>query len=317
MGVAQKKPNKTTTNKAFRMIGKHYTVTSTSGGETSSYLAVKYPTDINIFAVVCIDCPEHKTDKALIKYAENKFQKYCPLFPDFQATAEDDDTLWAMIELEQFLGKEIVWVRGKLFDDVISTPNYNSGAPGKLPSWARRYCTVNMKLLPIFEYLYFNSLLPCHMNIGFRADETTDRIHKFYFKKDGTPKNPHHFKYPINSNNFGEFRQNWESIYYRRCHFPLKEDGITKDIVQDFWKGKIKFPEISNCEGCFHKNIETIAYKCHTSPAKMRWWMRQEQKGKGTWKDSRVTYERISQSKIGRQMTLKEAATCDSGGCTD
>jgi diphthamide synthase (EF-2-diphthine--ammonia ligase) len=31
------------------------TINSLSGGKTSSYLAVHYPADIEVFAVVCID----------------------------------------------------------------------------------------------------------------------------------------------------------------------------------------------------------------------------------------------------------------------
>lgn len=31
------------------------TVTSISGGRSSAYMAVNFPTDVNIFALVCID----------------------------------------------------------------------------------------------------------------------------------------------------------------------------------------------------------------------------------------------------------------------
>ena len=289
------------------------TVDSLSGGESSSMMATLTKADIRIFSVVCIDCPEHKTDPALIRYTQDKFQKYCPNYPDFQATAEDDQTLIAMMELEQYLGKEIVWVRGKSFDDLLRSKSLFGGERTRLPSWARRYCTSEMKLLPIFEYLYFHALTPCHMNIGFRFDEPT-RIKKMYFNKDG-PKNSHFFHYPLDCNFFGEHRMNWKDVYYRRCHFPLYENLIVKDQVRAFWKGKIAFPEISNCEGCFHKNIETIAIKCHSSPAKMRWWMRQEKIGKGTWRDDKITYERIAKSKIGSQLKLSEVSECESEGC--
>lgn len=307
-------------------------VDSLSGGESSSMMAAYSNANVRVFSVVCIDCPEHKTDKKLIQYTQDKFQKFCPNYTDFQATAEDDATLWAMIELEQFLGEEIVWVRGKSFDEVLSTKSIFGGEPTRLPSWARRYCTSEMKLLPIFEYVYFNSLTPCHMNIGFRYDETEafhgdatkDRVRKFYYSwhketKTWIPKNPHHFHYPINCNvvasSDGKKRMNWDYIYYRRAHFPLVEMGANKDMVTDFWKGKINFPKISNCEGCFHKNIETIAYKCNASPAKMRWWMRQENRGKGTWRDDKISYETIGNSKIGRQLKLSEVSECESEGC--
>ena len=292
------------------------TVNSLSGGRTSSYMAVKYPADVNVFAVVCIeDCPEHLTDPAILRYARDKFEKYCPNYPDFIATAEDDRTLLAMMELEQFIGKEIVWVRGESFDNLIANGGRKifGGASTRLPSWARRYCTTEMKLLPIFEYLYFAGLLPCHMNIGFRSDEPK-RIENFY----APGKNGHHFHYPVNCRTYGEKKQNWESIYYRRAHFPLFTDGTTSDTVNKFWEGKIDFPKISNCEFCFHKNLETIALMCRLSPTKLPWWKSQEEKGKGTWRDDNITYETISKSRLAQRLDLFEqnVCGCTSEGCT-
>lgn len=303
-----------------------HTVNSVSGGATSAMMAELYPADVNVFAVVCIeDCPEHKTDPAIIKYAKAKFERYCPNYPDFIATAEDDKTLVCVMELEQVLGKEIVWVRGKSFDQVIDERTKN-----RLPSWARRYCTVQMKLLPIFEYLYLNSFLPCLMNIGYRADETSNRIRNMYQAYDKELSKwvdkipgPHFFQYPVSCKNFGEHKQNWADIYYRRCKFPLVKDHITKPMVDSHWKGRIDFPKISNCEGCFHKEPEVIAYKCRFSPTKMPWWIRQEKKGKGKWYDIPLTYEQINDSNMVKNPpvdlfeSISNGAHCDSEGCTD
>lgn len=295
------------------------TIGSLSGGESSSYMAAKYPCDVNIFSVVCIDkgC-NHKTDVRLKIYARDKFEKYCPNYSDFEVTAEQDSTLWAMIDLEQYLGKEIIWVRGEGFDSILNGRHSSvlAGNKARLPSWARRYCTERMKLLPIFEYLYLNGLTPCHMNIGFRADETTDRAHKFYFNKDGSAKNPHFFHYPVNCNKFGQNQKSWKDIYYRRAHFPLKTNGVTRAMVKDFWKGKIKFPQISNCVGCFHKNIETIAVMCHLEVEKMKWFSEQEKRSMGTWRDDRITYETIANSKIGTQLRIEEVSECETEGCS-
>lgn len=293
-------------------------VGSLSGGESSSYMEEMFPSELPIFSVVCIDkgC-DHKTDPSIVKYARDKFEKYCPIYPDFFVTAEQDATLLAMIELEQHLGREIVWVRGESFDSIIGRrhESFKAGNNPWLPSWKRRYCTELMKLLPIFEYLYLNGHTPCHMNIGFRADETTDRVHKFYYDKDGNAKNPHFFKYPISSNYFGAFRKSWKDIYYRRAHFPLRDNGVTKEMVQSYWRGKIKFPKISNCVGCFHKNIETLAVMCNLEPAKMRWFAEQEKLNMGTWRDDRITYEKIAKSKLGTQLKIEEVSECESEGC--
>ena len=293
-------------------------------------MAANYPADVNVFAVVCIeDCPEHKTDPAIIKYAKDKFERFCPLYPDFIATAEDDKTLVAMMELEQYIGKEIVWVRGESFDSIIDAGGRRvfGGKPNRLPSWARRYCTSEMKLLPIFEYLYFNDLIPCLMNIGYRADETSNRIRKLYQKYDRASKTwedkkpgPHFFHYPVSCNVLNT-NQKWSNILYRRCRFPLVKNHITNVIVKEFWKGKIEFPVVSNCEGCFHKEPEVIAYKCRTSPTKMPWWIRQEKKGKGRWLDINLTYEQISNSKLPLMLDLMheiaDGGHCDSEGCTN
>ena len=87
------------------------TIHSLSGGKTSSYMAVHYPADYNIFALVMIDDLRCKPiDKGIVKYASDK------LGLDFIATAESDSTIYAMRDLEQLLGKEIIWVAGKSFD---------------------------------------------------------------------------------------------------------------------------------------------------------------------------------------------------------
>jgi len=125
-------------------------VNSISGGKTSSYIAVKYPADYNVFSLVCIDDKASAPkDPYVKKYVDKKLSEYTERYGEFIATAEDDKTLLALIDLEQLIGKEITWVRGASFDDVI-----DKGTKTRLPSWARRYCTEAMKLLPIFLWWY-------------------------------------------------------------------------------------------------------------------------------------------------------------------
>lgn len=58
------------------------TINSLSGGKSSSYLAVKFPAEYNVFSVVCIDEIKCKPkDKFIINYASEKLQI------DFIATA--------------------------------------------------------------------------------------------------------------------------------------------------------------------------------------------------------------------------------------
>src|SRR5690606_18215824 len=131
------------------------TVNSISGGKSSFYMAMHNPADINIFACVCIDYPPARPkDPEVLKYVLDK------LDGNFIASAEREKTLKAMMDIEQVLGKEIVWVRGKSFDQIIDE---NSA----LPTWARRFCTTEMKIIPMFEYLYPRYGKTIH-NIGFR-----------------------------------------------------------------------------------------------------------------------------------------------------
>jgi diphthamide synthase (EF-2-diphthine--ammonia ligase) len=105
------------------------TINSLSGGKTSSYLAVHYPADFNIFALVQIEDPNCKPkDESIVKYVSEKLGK------DFIATAESDLTLYAMRDLEQLLGREIIWVGGKTFEQVNKKASV-------IPNQQWRFCT--------------------------------------------------------------------------------------------------------------------------------------------------------------------------------
>ncbi len=91
------------------------TVNSLSGGKTSSYIAVHYPADLEIFALCCIDCHNagKNIDKKMKQMTNDKLQKYCSDMPEFVATSEDPKILKVMFDLEQKIGREIIWLRGK------------------------------------------------------------------------------------------------------------------------------------------------------------------------------------------------------------
>ena len=300
-------------------------VNSISGGKTSAYIAVHYPADYNIFSLVCIDDHEASPkDKALVEYVNRKLAKFIPQYGEFIATAEDDQTLYAMMDLEQILGTEVTWLRGKSFDDVIDT-----GTQTRLPSWARRYCTSQMKMEPIFGW-WFNQIgEKCDMRIGFRFDEFS-RMERFFNNSD-----PTNFSIPVSCSLYGQKKQRFENFNWRYCSFPLIKDGITKPLVNQYWKDngwlggnlfeerrQIKFPAISNCVGCFHKSVETIAAEFILNPAKMKWFAMQEKKDMGTWFDTQQTYEEISLQahELAKEVLFEMqiiGESCDSGGCTD
>ena len=142
------------------------TIHSLSGGKTSSFMALNYPADYNIFALVMIDDLRCKPiDKGIVKYASDK------LGLDFIATAESDSTIYAMRDLEQLLGKEIIWVAGKSFDKL----NKKKSA---LPNQMMRFCTTEMKMRPIFDWWLKNIGEKVKMGVGFRYDEK-ERAERF------------------------------------------------------------------------------------------------------------------------------------------
>jgi hypothetical protein len=300
-------------------------VNSLSGGKTSSYLAVNYPANYEIFSVVCINDPNAAPkDKELVKYVNQKLEKFVPEFGEFIATAEDDMTLQVMMDLEQKIGREIIWVRGMSFDDVI-----DKGTQNRLPSWARRYCTEKMKLLPIFIWWYLNIGEKCEMRIGFRFDEF-DRMQRFF-----NNSNPTMFSIPVACKTYGKKMQIHQEFNWRFCSMPLVKDGVTKGQINKYWEEnkwvggtlfnpfkEIEFPAISNCVGCFHKSPETLAAMSEINPEKFKWFVDQEFKGMGTWLDSKITYQHLMENRfelakeVLYELTVLKQS-CDSGGCTD
>lgn len=281
------------------------TVNSLSGGKTSSYMALNYPADINIFACVCIDYePAKPKDKAVLDYCMQK------LDGNFIASAESEKTLKVMMQLEQLLGKEIVWVRGKSFDQVID------GA-GCLPTWARRFCTTEMKLEPIIYYLYFRYGI-IKENIGFRYDELQ---RAYTIKKGQKPqlKKDLFFKFPVTASIQGQKRQSWVEQKVAEKDYPLIWDKIEQRHIQQFWKSKsdFVFPADSNCQGCHHKSPKLIKQNYQNEPEILEWFAKQEEKGKyNTWHDDLIPYRKKFEMEFTGEFDFA-GSSCDTGYCHD
>jgi len=109
-------------------------VNSLSGGKTSSYMAVHYPADVNVFALITIeDRRATPKDKKLVQMVSDKIGK------EFIATAEDNRTLIVMFDLEQIIGKEIIWLNERTYDSLFREKSIFGGIPNRLPSWVIRY----------------------------------------------------------------------------------------------------------------------------------------------------------------------------------
>ena len=290
-------------------------VSSISSGKTSCLMALKYPTDVYLFACVCIDYLQAKPkDPAVLKYCLEK------LNGNFIASAEHEKSLKIMMQLEQLIGKEIKWVRGKSFDELLWE------SPKKaMPSHLHRWCTTDMKIMPIFEYCWFN-YGKVKMNIGFRMDE----VERAYIFKKGEPPIRKVFdtiKYPISCNNFGAKNQNWDNeIAWREKNYPLIDDRIFHYNVVNFWATEhpeFKFPHDSNCQNCHHKPKEQIKKNHQESPEILEWAAEQEHMKKAagaaiyTWHDDKVMYSDTFNMKSKKMQLQLDFTMCNSGYCTD
>jgi hypothetical protein len=240
-----------------------------------------------------------------------------------------------MRDLEQFLGREITWIRGVSYDELLHK-RYLRAQLGNLkwlPSWARRYCTEEMKLLPIFMWWFHNIGEKVKMRVGFRADEF-DRMIRFFNNSD-----PTNFTIPTSCSTRGERRQRNETFNWRFVEMPLVKDGVDKLEVDSYWRNKtvggdlfeekrvIEFPKISNCVMCFHKIRETLLLMAIINPEKMDWGASKEHLGLGTWLDSREMYDSIiaeakamteeDKEHLIKKLTKVDGNACDTGGCTD
>lgn len=273
------------------------TVNSLSGGKTSSYLAVHYPADYNIFSLVrTID------EKCLFPDAKIRQIVSDKIGADFIGTLEEDDIIYTMLDLEQFIGREITWLSDTTFEDVIKK------AGGYLPNVMTRFCTSKMKVEPIAQWCYDNTDLPVEMRIGFRANEMSRAKTMIDKSIDGIE----HFKFKIGEKNG---RNKWKTLPYRNAKFPLIEDSIFKDMIDEYWKDKpVRFAYKNNCVGCFHRSEIFLKHMSQRDENKFQWFIDQEKKNGCTFKKG-VTYEKIKNHKLQLDLFDDDFNDCDSGYC--
>jgi len=281
------------------------TLNSLSGGKTSSYIAVNYPADYNVFSLVrTTDRNCLFPDKKLRQIVSDKIGK------EFIGTLEEDEIIYTMLDLEQYIGEKIHWVSGKTFDEVVVRP----GGKKFLPNKVMRFCTIEMKVQPIAEFWKENINEPIETRIGFRANEQNRAksmlnrceedgfiYHKFIVGKRGT----------LNK---------WENFKYQKPIFPLIEDAIYKDHVEAFWQDKpVRFAYMNNCIGCFHRNPILLKHMSKRHPEKYQWFINQELEvgydtNNGGWKDG-LKYQDIASWNTQMNLFDEDFSECDSGYC--
>ena len=273
------------------------TINSLSGGKTSSYLAVHYPADYNIFALV-------RTNDAKCLFPDAKVRQIVSdrIGHDFIGTLEEDTIIYTMLDLEQMLGTEIVWLSDKTFENVIDK------AGGYLPNIMTRFCTSKMKVEPIAQWCYENTDLPVEMRIGFRANEMSRAKTMIERSVNGIEN----FKFKVGEKNG---RNQWKELPYRKSAFPLIENGIFKDKIENFWSDKnVRFAYRNNCVGCFHRNEIMLKHMSEKAEKQFNWFVEQEQKNGCTFKKG-ITYEKIKNHKLQLDLFDTDFQDCDSGYC--
>ncbi len=273
------------------------TINSLSGGKTSSYIAANYPADYNVFALV-------RTNDKKCLFPDAKIRQIVSdkIRTEFIGTLEMDEIIYTMLDLEQFIGKEITWLSNNTFEDVILKHS------AYLPNIMTRYCTTDLKVKPIAQWCYENTKLPIEMRIGFRANEIS-RANKMIERQI---KGIENFKFKVGEKNG---RNKWQELPYRMVRFPLIEDVIFKDTIENFWQGKpVRFAQRNNCVGCFHRNELLLNYLSVHQENKFNWFIDQEQKNGNTFKKG-ITYEKIKQHKLQLELFEDDFNECDSGYC--
>jgi len=278
------------------------TINSLSGGKTSSYLAVHYPADCNIFALI-------RTNDTKCLFPDAKVRQIVSdrIGHDFIGTLEEDTIIYTMLDLEQMLGTEIVWLSDKTFEEVIGGYKMANGT-NYLPNQMTRYCTVDMKVKPIAQWCYENTDLPVEMRIGFRANEMSRAKTMIERSVNGIEN----FKFKVGEKNG---RNQWKELPYRKAAFPLIENGIFKDKIENFWSDKnVRFAYRNNCVGCFHRNEIMLKHMSEKAEKQFNWFVEQEQKNGCTFKKG-ITYEKIKNHKLQLDLFDTDFQDCDSGYC--
>ena len=281
-------------------------VNSISGGKTSAYIAANYKADYNVFALVTTsDTKCLFPDPVLRQKVSDKIGR------EFIGTLEDDTIIYTMFDLEQFIGSKIDWVTGVTFDEIVSNRKYGGYLPNKL----HRYCTNHMKLKPMFDWWRDTINEPVEMRIGFRANEM--RRAKTMIEK--TNENGLLTYDGIIGKSKNGTRNKWAKFEWQKPVFPLIDDVIFKDKIENFWQNKpVRFAYMNNCIGCFHRNELLLKLMSEKHPEKFDWFCKQEndRKPNDTWRQNgHMRYEKIKNFKSQFELFETDFTDCDSGHC--
>ena len=277
------------------------TVVSFSGGRTSAYML-----------------------RLLLDNYNGKLPRDCHVV--FANTGkEDEKTLRFVADCARYWSVPITWVeysehapgwrevnfytasrKGEPFEALIRKRNY-------LPNPVARFCTVELKILRIADYMRSLGHEEFEVLIGIRADE---------------PKRVT----SVRANPSGGTR----GIERR---MPLADMGVTRGDVAAHWQGCEQFdlglPNVNgstahgNCDLCFLKHSATVMSLIRENPQRAVWWAKMEGsitnakiKDGGTFRADRPSYaQMLAYTQAQADAFGHAAAEADDGieclGCTD
>jgi hypothetical protein len=277
------------------------TVNSLSGGKTSSYVAANYKADYNIFSLV-------RTDDKRCIFPDAKIRQEVSdrIGKEFIGTLEEDMIIYTMLDLEQYIGSKIDWVSGKTFDDaIIKTKKGTKYLPNKVA----RYCTTELKTMPILHWVYDVVKEPVIMRFGYRANEMS-RAKTMLEKTDEEGFT----KVKATFTKLKDGRQSWGTYRYNKPEFPLITDNIYKDNIETYWKDKpVRFAYMNNCVGCYWRSPLLLKKMSDKQPNKMQWFAEQET-SKSKWR-SDIMYKDIMKWNTQTELFDEDFGDCDSGYC--
>lgn len=297
------------------------TITSVSGGKSSAYMALHFPTDYYLFALVLNESPDTAPkDKGLLKEVQERV-------PGFIGTAEVELTLLNLLKLEQRLGKPITWVTAKQgqstakwIDDPETgwLPNHLTfdrtiKCKVGLPDKTKRWCTQELKVQAIWWHIHNYILTDINdmvwMNIGYRADES----HR-WLKLQRCQANT--IEYPVTCPVGGRdarVKHNWRRHEYRVPSCPMIEAGVTQLDVLRYWSEQSwVWPAVSNCAHCFFHNNRQLSETYERYPAHIEWAIQKEKQRGARW-DSEQTLKQRLEAKQDELFETREFSCV----CTD
>ena len=109
----------------------------------------------------------------------------------------------------------------------------------------------------------------------------------------------------------------WGYRMEKRPIFPLIDDNIFKDNIEEYWRDKpVRFAYMNNCIGCFHRNEMLLKLMSEKFPEKFNWFVKQEKGGRGEiQKGVGITYDKIRKHPMSQTLDFDDFTDCDSGYC--